>query len=226
MSIAFFLPFFSLHIHAYSYAWFTLLGYPIFLLHAPSWYLPVILHLLNCLLFLFSLEIKTPGSKVPYLGSASLTMGSNILGNVMTWVSAHMRRYCDFDWQDASKRFSTTEQSTEIIDEFEDVKLDDDCSDTELVKNEIFYIYRQARKRRSYKVFCPCICLGPQAEHIFFDLQLHERLASACPMSRTYVSVIWVVGPFCGWTVHKYPDWKILSICAWAIFLAVPILYS
>ncbi|RWR86489.1 hypothetical protein CKAN_01538800 [Cinnamomum micranthum f. kanehirae] len=62
-----------------------------------------------------------------------------------------MRRSSHFDWQEASKSSITAEQSTETIDEFEDVKLDDDCSDTDIVKNEIVYIYRQARKKRSYK---------------------------------------------------------------------------
>lgn len=79
----------------------------------------------------------------------------------MILVSAPMRRSSHFDWQEASKSSITAEQSTETIDEFEDVKLDDDCSDTDIVKNEIVYIYRQARKKRSYKVFHPCICLRP-----------------------------------------------------------------
>lgn len=57
----------------------------------------------------------------------------------------------DFDCEGSSKSSNLVEQSIEAVENFETVKLDDDCSDSEMLRNEISFISLQASKKKSYK---------------------------------------------------------------------------
>lgn len=58
----------------------------------------------------------------------------------------------DFDWEEASMSTYAVESSVEAAEEFEDLKLEVNCLNQEVEKNEICLVSVQERKKTSYKV--------------------------------------------------------------------------